>query len=648
MAQGKGRVPTHPPLLGLRGRMLAMALLPVLIACLAMAGYYSYRGIVEAEDRLRATGLNLARNLAEASARDLLQQEPLYLKRLFDHVRAENDALAIGLSDSRGQWWLVSGQASMLMAPPRLDVAHSARHDDRFHFSHPVHEIAEPTDPGGAHGRVIGQLVTVFSNARINDAKSEIIAATFTVLSLLLLPTSLLAWRLSTRVSLPIEDSIRTVRSLNNGELEVRTLEIASGELRELEKGINRLAERLHAHAVDTETRVRDATSDLLRQKQASDAATSAKSRFLAAASHDLRQPLHTMMLLVGALRERLQESDVETSRLTANIEGSALAMGMLLNALLDLSRLDAGTIVARPECFPIANLLDNLAIQFAPLAQEKGIRLRIHRSDLNLFSDPTLLERILANLLSNAIRYTDAGGVLLGVRRVQKDWARIEIWDTGPGIPPEYQERIFDEFFQLDGREDRSHGKGLGLGLSIVKRLVRLLGSGVELHSRPGKGSRFSVRAIRCERSPGWSNTHSTTDTRLGRRPMIAFIDDDTRILEAMLMLFEEWGVESAMGEEANTVVQDCHNAGRVPDIIISDYRLAEGRTGIEAIAALRAEFGPGIPAILVTGETDATTIQAIEGTGMPVLYKPLKPAKLRALLSHLLGSADASGRPG
>jgi len=640
MAQGRGHAASQSPLLGLRGRMLAMVLLPVLVACLTMAGYFSYRGIAETEDRLRATGHNLARHLAEASSHDLLQQEPLYLKRLFDHVRAENDALAIGLSDSHGQWWLVSGQASMLMIPPRPDVAHSVRYDDRYYFSHPVHEeIVDPADPAAMHGRVIGQLVTVFSNARINNAKSEIIAATFTVLSLLLLPTSLLAWRLSTRVSLPIEDSIRTVKSLNNGDLDARTQENASGELRELEKGINLLAKRLHAHAADTETRVRDATSDLVRQKQAADAATSAKSRFLAAASHDLRQPLHTMMLLVGALRERLQDSDVETSRLTENIEGSALAMGMLLNALLDLSRLDAGTIVARPECFPIAGILDNLALQFTPLAQEKGLRLRIHRSDLNLFSDPTLLERVLANLLSNAIRYTETGGVLLGVRRVQKDWARIEVWDTGPGIPHEYRDRIFDEFFQLDGREDRGHGKGLGLGLSIVKRLVRLLGSSVELHSRPGKGSRFSVRAIRCELSPGWSSTTDVADTGVGRRPMIAFIDDDARILEAMLLLFEEWGVECAMGEEAATVIRDCRGVERPPDIIISDYRLARGQTGIEAIAALRAEFGADIPAILVTGETDATTIQAIEGTGIPVLYKPLKPAKLRALLSHLLG---------
>ncbi len=643
MADGREPGSKHATNLGLRTRILAISLLPILLACMLMAGYFSYRGLREVEESLYSAGMNLARHLAETSSRDFGVDQPLYLKRLFDHERALHGAPTIGLRDAQGRWWLSSGQASLLAVSGTSSTPGWFRNRDLLYFTHPV--LAVHDDSGGAaasppNPRVIGQITVVLPTTRLVDAKSEIITATFTVLSLLLALSGLVAWRLSTRVSRPIEDVLGAVRAINGGDLGARCAESSSGDLRSLEAGVNQMAESLDGHARDLEARIREAIAGLVAEKQASDQASIAKSRFLAAASHDLRQPLHTLMLLVGALRERLGDSDPETARLTENMEISASAMGSLLNALLDLSRLDAGIIVARPECFPVSDLLDAIALQFTPLAQEKGLRLRVHPSDLTVFSDPTLLERVLANLVANAIRYTERGGVLVGVRRVQKDWARIEVWDTGPGIAPEHRERVFEEFFQLDNQE-RGHGKGLGLGLSIVRRLVRLLGSSIDLKSTLGRGSCFSVRAIRCELPPGWSRHPSDAMTTLNRQPMVAFIDDDIRILEAMLILFEEWGMEIATGMDAQSVIQDFRQIGRQPDVIISDYRLADQRTGIEAISELRAEFGQDTPAILITGESGASTIQALDNSGIPVLYKPLKPAKLRAILGHLLSRA-------
>jgi len=616
-------------LFGLRARILLVTMLPLLLASLTLAAFFSYLGLREIERDVQHVGRHLASQLAVAVARDLQYGQTACTQRLLEHEQVLHDAPAIGVRDARGAWWLVRGDTGLLQHRP----APPGQSNGLLHFRQPVYAAATP----GTSPERLGEVTVVLRSTRIERATAEIIIATFSLMSLLVIPAGLLAWRLSTRLGTPLADVLDTLRALQGGDTGARVAPSTSGELRELEQGVNHLAERIEAHAAELELRIREATAGLIEQKHAADTATIAKSRFLAAASHDLRQPLHTLTLLAGALRERLQESDAESSRLTQAIESSASTMGTLLNALLDISRLDAGIVVARPECFPVMDVLDNISLQFLPVAQDKGLDLRVHASDLTVFSDPVLLERVLANLVANAIRYTERGGVLVGVRRVQKDWARIEVWDTGPGIAPEFQTRVFDEFFQIDDRE-RGYGKGLGLGLSIVRRLVDLLGSGVGLKSAPGQGSCFSVRAIRCELPPGWRRRGSDTAAMIGHLPTVAFIDDDTRVLEAMLTLFDEWGMEAAVGEEAEQVCAEMLRMQRRPDIILSDYRLAQGRTGIDAIRLLRATFGDRIPAVLVTGETGADTMRIIDASGIPVLHKPLKPARLRAMIAHLL----------
>jgi CheY-like chemotaxis protein/anti-sigma regulatory factor (Ser/Thr protein kinase) len=298
--------------------------------------------------------------------------------------------------------------------------------------------------------------------------------------------------------------------------------------------------------------------------------------------------------------------------------------------------------VETHPECFPLNRVLENVERQFSPLVAVKGLSLSVRTTKAWVYTDPALLERILANLVSNALRYTDTGGVLVGARRVQKEWIRLEVWDTGKGIPPEFQARIFEEYFQLANPE-RHRDKGLGLGLAIVSRLARLLGSQVQLHSRMDHGSCFNLRFARCHaRRLEQTKPASGGITIPLQHALVAFIDDDVTILEAMVEVFDQWGVALAAGEDGDQVRRELEELGRAPDLILSDYRLKDGRTGIEAIATLQEAFGP-LPAALLTGDTAPETIQAIKQSGLPVLHKPLKPAKLRAFLAHLLGKPSS-----
>jgi len=365
--------------------------------------------------------------------------------------------------------------------------------------------------------------------------------------------------------------------------------------------------------------------------------ANHAKSRFFAAASHDLRQPLHALTLFVAALKARSQQT--ETQNLVDNIEASTATMEQLFNALLDISRLDAGTIEAHPLHFRLHDLLLDLDKQFGALATEKRLRLRFRPCDITLFSDPLLIERILVNLISNAIRYTDDGGVLIACRRRGR-MLRLSVIDTGRGIPLDQQESVFQEFVQLHNPA-RDRNKGLGLGLAIVSRLGRLLGHRVELRSRPGHGSVFSIDVPLGDAQLIKAHTAAASPGFIPDDALVLLVDDESAILRGMAELFDNWHIDLVTAHSADEAVQWLDSIGRVPDVIVSDYRLPDDTDGIEVVARLRQKYGPDIPAILVTGDTAPDTILRISQAGFPLLHKPLRPAKLRALLTHLIRQA-------
>lgn len=633
------------PALTLRLRILAVALMPLLLAVGMFAIYFTQRSANEMEQSLERQGQDSAKHLADTIAFDLISGNLPPVKRLLDYERNFRRIEVAAVTDGV-QWLVISGEGKALplisgTAPPMR-----WRDGPMLYFAQrvrlPASSESDPyLDPPEMQRHNLYMVVSL-SRAPVELARSQAgLAASGTALVAIVFAL-LLAWRLSGGVSRPLLNITHTVAQLTNGNLTARTPEQSQGEIGLLENGINRMAQALEENQRNLTLRVQDATAELLGQKLAAEAAVLAKSRFLAAASHDLRQPLHALTLLVAALRE--QVSDGEAGRLTRHIEAAAAAMESLLNALLDLSKLDAGVVEARPHCFALNKVFAQLASQFSPVAESRGIKLSFASNHLWAYSDPVLVERILSNLISNALRYAERGRVLVGARRVGADWLRFEVWDTGKGIPQEFQDRIFEEYFQLNNPE-RHRDKGLGLGLAIVSRLARLLGSRVQVRSDPGQGACFSFQLARCAPALIHPDVPASAAFLLPlEKALVAFIDDDEAILDAMVQVFDKWNVALAAGEDAEQVRDELRSLGRAPNLILCDYRLRNGRTGIEAIQILREAFGTAIPAALLTGDTATDTIQAIRASGLPVLHKPLKPAKLRAFLSHLLADPASS----
>ncbi|HKY01645.1 MAG TPA: ATP-binding protein [Burkholderiales bacterium] len=372
------------------------------------------------------------------------------------------------------------------------------------------------------------------------------------------------------------------------------------------------------------------------KARMQAEAANRSKTQFFAAASHDLRQPLHAMGLFAAALTERIH--DPEVLNVVNSINASVDALEGLFNELLDISKIDAGVIRAEPTDFHINRVLDRLRLEFEPEAFEKGLSLRIVPSGQVIHSDPMLLERILRNLVSNAIRYTEEGGIVVGCRP-RGNLLSVEVWDTGVGIAPEQRERVFEEFYQI-GNPERTSRKGLGLGLSIVRRLTNLLGANMNMHSIPGKGSVFKLELPRghITHRKNENNTNAETHALDLRGKLIVVIDDEGAIVEGMRVLLNSWGAEVIGSTTGADVLERVHQAERLPDLIIADYRLGDGYTGTTVVEKLRQALDPEIPAILVTGSTTPDRIEEAKLHGFHLLLKPVLPAKLRTLINFKL----------
>jgi len=391
--------------------------------------------------------------------------------------------------------------------------------------------------------------------------------------------------------------------------------------------------ESLRRAQIDLERKVAERTREL-------ELANAAKSRFLAMASHDLRQPLHALGLFVAQLRTPLKSG--ERTKTIERIDATRKEMDEMFNSLLDISRLDAGILTPKITEFPIARLLQKIETRFDQATREKGLRLRVRRSDAWVRSDPMLLERILLNLVSNAVRYTLRGGIIVGCRR-RGETLRIEVWDSGPGIPEDQKQNIFGEFFQLPGPERNRYG-GLGLGLAIVDRLRLLLNHQIDLASTVGRGSRFAILV------PMADECVTSTEPVDSPRPaafavegkIILVIADAPVVLEVTGGLLGKWGysVLTAGSDEA-ALIRLAERQQR-PGLIISDYHLASGKTGIRAIEQINAAFGSSIPAILISGDTAPEPLRDAKDRGYILLHKPVDPMRLRAVMHEFFRDHD------
>ena len=373
---------------------------------------------------------------------------------------------------------------------------------------------------------------------------------------------------------------------------------------------------------------------ELVAAREAADRANQAKSRFLATASHDLRQPLQSLTLLNGTLRRLVREPDALEA---LSYQDQAIsAMSRLLNALLDISKLESGAIKPEPTDFNVAALFEEMRNEFASLAANKGLALQIEPSSECIHSDPSLVEQILRNLIANAIKYTHTGIVRLSARS-HSVGVRIEVLDTGIGIAAGQLPYIYDEFYQV-GVAPNTSRDGYGLGLSIVRRLVKLLELKLDVQSEPGKGSVFAlelspgrarshVQSKRPALAPSWPGTDA---------PRVLLVEDDPSVRDATRMLLK---IEGYSVLTAGTLGEARHCAQECPqiDLLVTDYHLADGETGTQVIASLREVLGPDLKAVLITGDTSSAVRELRRDSRLRVASKPINADELLLLLKAL-----------
>ncbi len=375
--------------------------------------------------------------------------------------------------------------------------------------------------------------------------------------------------------------------------------------------------------------------------RRQADIANRAKTQFFTAASHDLRQPLHAMGLFAEALR--VKTHDTEVAQLVNSINESVDALEGLFSELLDITRIDSGGVDVRPESFAVGDIFRKLKLHFEPAAFEKGLTLRLRGHAHVFHADPLLVERILRNLVSNAIRYTADGTVLASARR-RGDRVVLQVWDSGPGISAELQARVFEEFYQVPGTAvSREQKKGLGLGLAIVKRLAGLMDAPLALRSQPGRGTVFTLELPVGRAAPAGTRIASakgpigiTLDGRL-----IVIVEDEPAVRAGLEVLLRGWGATIEAFESVDAT--RAWIAGRPADaprpaLVIADYRLEAGETGVAAIVAMRQRFGAALPAIVVTGSSMTGHDREAQEQDFHLLIKPVLPNKLRAMIAFKL----------
>jgi len=433
---------------------------------------------------------------------------------------------------------------------------------------------------------------------------------------------------LARRMTAPIRALELGAQRIGEGRLDERVGVRTGDELESLAEQFNRMARQLRDSYVGLEQQVEERTRQL-------DEANRAKGRFLAAASHDLRQPVHALGLFVAQLEEASDE--VARRRLISRVAASSAAVADLLDALLDISKLDAGAVVPQPTVFALQPLFDRVEHAFALAAAQKGLRLRIRPTALRVHTDPVLLERIVDNLCANAIRYTEQGGAIVAARR-RGECVRIEVRDTGIGIVPEQQRQIFAEFYQVTQSRDLG-GRGLGLGLAIVERLCVLLGLPLDLRSAPGRGSVFSID-VTLAAAPSREAVPAPGGARFDALPVL-LIDDDSLAREAIGGLLSQWGCEvhsAGNGEEAMQAISQM----TAPRLIICDYHLNDRELGTQLVARLRSAVRCDTPAVILSADASHSVREEAAEAGLHLLHKPLNPARLRALMLHVAGGSD------
>ena len=646
----------------LPGRLLGLAMAPVLLLAIAWGSYVVHERRVDLESRLSERSQLLARQLASAADYGIFSGNQAALDALVGAVARESEVLLVAVLDAQGKpmakqgggisdrvgatgieaWFprIVAGEfvAPILKVPQGFLAMQPVRStllqvDDVLETAH-VRRSAEAA--------VKGYVVVAISSQSLEEDLVRFVGIVVLVLGAVLLSGAVMAKRLARGIHRPVREALVAAQRIGQGEDGIR-LPASCGvaTLDGLALSLNRMAEQLELSRQELEQRVALATEALRQQRDAAEKADQAKSRFLAAASHDLRQPMHALSLLVAAVRaeSRLEERE----HLLERIDAAAHALSGLLDALLDISRLDAGRVQPKVQDADLDVLLRGVVETHRAAAEKKQIELIWRINPCWIRSDPLWLERIISNYLGNAIRYTPEGGCVMVTTRRRGDFCQIEVRDNGPGIAPDQQELIFQEFFQLHNSQ-RDRSEGLGLGLAIVERLSGPLGHPIGVRSMLGKGAVFWVQAPYAPepiQASGMLSSPEASEVSAQPAPSdhplsgwrVLIVEDDELVLESYLRLVRLWGAEVSGCGTAREALEVVKN-GTIIDAVITDYRLGGELDGLALLELVRQVLGRSVPAIIATGDTENANLRGLEASGLRVMYKPLRPG---LLLKHL-----------
>ena len=650
-------------LLNIRSRMLLAALLPVTLVAALLAGVFLVARVGDNAQAHQQRARSLIRQVALASEYGLFSANVASLQTIASGVLREADVRAAAIVDAQGSV-LVQVGASSYAGLPELSGQEAQRVDPATGIDRLTQPIVaaqvkldDMLERSGADPalkpQLLGHVVMEFSRDSLNRRERGMLAAGLAITLGGLLFGGVLAVLIGRGVVRPVMRVSRMIRRIGDGELSVREEVLPNDPLRDLQKGLNQMAERLELGHDEMTQRIAWATAELREKKEEAELATRAKSQFLAAASHDLRQPTHALGMFVARLGQL--PHDAQTNHLVSSLDASVRAMQDLLDGLLDISKLDAGAVQVNLRAMPVNAMFEQVRLAMLDAATEKGLRLRVRPTSAWVRSDAVLLQRILLNLVANAVRYTRQGSVLVACRPSARGaLARIEVWDSGIGIAPEHQGQVFREFYQV-GNPERDRTRGLGLGLNIVKRTANLLGHPFRLRSSLGLGTRFTLDVPLAPAGPAGSASPAAANalaavmaagTRVDGLGVMV-IEDDALAGKALVGLLQSWGctVTEADGVQAALLQMSQHG---VPDVIVSDYRLRNGENGIATVNALCLAAGRSIAACLMSGDTDQALITQAREAGLTLLHKPVRPAKLRSLLRSLATPGTSGGAPG
>lgn len=622
----------------IRTRAFLLGLLPTLLVALVLTAYHVHSRLGELESSAMQQGMALARHLASSAEYGVVSGNTETLGKLLDQALADPGVVGV-LVVWPDRTRLARGETPRPL--PLLGSASQWQSGMRNWYIHPVTlnalDVSDPfLETSVDTSRPLAWVAVGFDARRKQALAQQLLLASAGITLLGMTLAILLIHTLALTAVRPLLDIIAAVKRISSGGFGTRMdVTARAPELRGLQFMVNQMSESLRAYQQEMESKVHAVTAELESKKKEAEQANLAKSKFLAAASHDLRQPMHAISLYVESLKPQMHGRVAEDT--LNKIERSILGMVDLFNAILDVTRLDAGVI--QPKLVPVRlrKLLLHLAEEFAAEADSKGLSLRVRAPDVWIASDEILLERVLRNLLTNALHHTVRGGVLLSARLWQGD-VRLQIWDTGCGIAAELQPRIFEEFYQVEAAESHAH-QGLGLGLAIVRRLARLLHLPLQLHSRPGLGTVFTLDVPLHQNEPPSADAEDRDDN-FELTGCALVVDDDPDALDALGNLLRQWGMEV----RAASSLQPALDAQQpVPDVVFADYQLRNGETGLMVARAVRERWGARLPVVLITGDTRTETIQTLRQNGLPMLHKPVRPHQLRRLLARLLQARRA-----